>query len=92
MHFYSIYNNFSIKIIVEGETTTADNNSILPSKKRTTHIVNQPTNISKRKLSKKERKRLEKVLDLKKKKAKVRIYTSQLQNHSFFFQYIYIAS
>ncbi|CAF0856362.1 unnamed protein product [Adineta ricciae] len=57
-------------ILVEGEATTADNNSILPSKKRTTRTVNQPTASVKRKLSKKERKRLEKVLDLKKKKAK----------------------
>jgi hypothetical protein len=60
------------QILVEGETTTADNNSILPSKKRTTRSVSQPTATIKRKLSKKERKRLEKVLDLKKKKAQVR--------------------
>jgi hypothetical protein len=60
------------QILVEGETTTADNNSILPSKKRTTRSVSQPTAAIKRKLSKKERKRLEKVLDLKKKKAQVR--------------------
>jgi hypothetical protein len=59
-------------VIVEGETTTADNNSILPSKKRTTHTVSQTTAHPKRKLSKKERKRLEKVIDVKKKKAKVR--------------------
>ncbi|CAF3964301.1 unnamed protein product, partial [Adineta steineri] len=57
-------------VIVEGETTTADNNSILPSKKRITHAVKQTTAPVKRKLSKKERKRLEKVLDIKKKKAK----------------------
>ncbi|CAF3977044.1 unnamed protein product, partial [Adineta steineri] len=57
-------------VIVEGETTTADNNSILPSKKRITHAVKQTTVPVKRKLSKKERKRLEKVLDIKKKKAK----------------------
>jgi hypothetical protein len=60
------------QVVVEGETTTADNNSILPSKKRTTHAVRQTTIPVKRKLSKKERKRLEKVLDIKKKKAKVR--------------------
>ncbi|CAF3441010.1 unnamed protein product [Rotaria socialis] len=59
----------STNVIVEGETTTADNNSILPSKKRTTHAIHQKAP-AKRKLSKKERKRLEKVLDVKKKKAK----------------------
>jgi hypothetical protein len=59
------------QVIVEGETTTADNNSILPSKKRATRAVGQTTAPAKRKLSKKERKRLEKVLDVKKKKAKV---------------------
>ncbi|UJR14756.1 hypothetical protein I4U23_001746 [Adineta vaga] len=57
-------------VLVESETTTADNNSILPSKKRTTRTINQTTAPVKRKLSKKERKRLEKVLDLKNKKAK----------------------
>ncbi len=59
-------------MVVEGEATTADNNSILPSKKRTTRLIHQKTAPVKRKLSKKERKRLEKVLDLKKKKAQVR--------------------
>ncbi|CAF1460721.1 unnamed protein product, partial [Rotaria sordida] len=60
------------KVIVEGETTTADNNSILSSKKRITHSIRQTTTTTsiKHKLSKKERKRLEKVLDIKKKKAK----------------------
>ncbi|CAF1343812.1 unnamed protein product [Rotaria sordida] len=58
------------KVIVEGETTTADNNSILSSKKRITHSISQTTTSIKHKLSKKERKRLEKVLDIKKKKAK----------------------
>jgi len=67
------------QIVVEGETTTADNNSILPSKKRTTHAVRQTTIPVKRKLSKKERKRLEKVLDIKKKKAKVRA-SSKMKN------------
>ncbi|CAF3990252.1 unnamed protein product [Rotaria sordida] len=59
-------------VIVEGETTTADNNSILSSKKRITHSIRQTTTTTsiKHKLSKKERKRLEKVLDIKKKKAK----------------------
>ncbi|CAF4951324.1 unnamed protein product, partial [Rotaria magnacalcarata] len=64
-----IEQNSSANVIVEGETTTADNNSILPSKKRTTHAIHQKAP-AKRKLSKKERKRLEKVLDVKKKKAK----------------------
>ncbi|CAF2078328.1 unnamed protein product [Rotaria magnacalcarata] len=64
-----IEQNSSTNVIVEGETTTADNNSILPSKKRTTHAIHQKAP-AKRKLSKKERKRLEKVLDVKKKKAK----------------------
>jgi hypothetical protein len=62
---------FVNQVLVEGETTTADNNSILPSKKRITRSVNQTTTPIKRKLSKKERKRLEKVLDTKKKKAQV---------------------
>ncbi|CAF3861619.1 unnamed protein product [Rotaria sordida] len=65
-----IEQNPSANVIVEGESTTADNNSILPSKKRKTHSVSQITTPTKRKLSKKERKRLEKVLDVKKKKAK----------------------
>ncbi|CAF3953492.1 unnamed protein product [Rotaria sordida] len=65
-----IEQNPSTNVIVEGETTTADNNSILPSKKRKTHSVSQIPIPTKRKLSKKERKRLEKVLDVKKKKAK----------------------
>ncbi|CAF4900895.1 unnamed protein product, partial [Rotaria sp. Silwood1] len=65
-----IEQNPSTNVIVEGETTTADNNSILPSKKRVTHSVSQTATPIKRKLSKKERKRLEKVLDVKKKKAK----------------------
>ncbi|CAF3601768.1 unnamed protein product, partial [Rotaria sp. Silwood2] len=69
VHFFS-YNFCFNQVIVEGETTTADNNSILPSKKRVTHSVSQTTTPNKRKLSKKERKRLEKVLDVKKKKAK----------------------
>ncbi|CAF4503188.1 unnamed protein product, partial [Rotaria sp. Silwood2] len=69
VHFFS-YNFCFNQVIVEGETTTADNNSILPSKKRVTHSVSQTTTPKKRKLSKKERKRLEKVLDVKKKKAK----------------------
>jgi hypothetical protein len=63
----------------EGDTTTADNTSILPSKKRLTRVVNQPSTGVKKKLSKKERKRLEKVLDVKRKKAQVR-----KRNHFFF--------
>ena len=60
------------QVIVEGETTTADNQSILPSKKRLTRAVKSTsTTPTKRKLTKKERKRLEKVLDVKKKKAQV---------------------
>lgn len=56
---------------IEGQGTTADNSSILPSKKRLTRVVSSTTTPAKRKLSKKERKRLEKVLDTKKKKAQV---------------------
>lgn len=59
------------QVTIEGETTTADNSSILPSKKRLTRAVPSTTTPTKRKLSKKERKRLEKVLDTKKKKAQV---------------------
>lgn len=66
------------QVIVEGETTTADNQSILPSKKRLTRVVKSAAPV-KRKLSKKERKRLEKVLDVKKKKAKV---SSSNRDHS----------
>ena len=79
---YSVFHSFCFtdficlvnQVTVEGESTTADNNSILPSKKRKTRTINQARTSFKRKLSKRERKRLEKVLDVKKKKAKVNKY------------------
>ncbi len=74
LHAIFIFISIVNQVVVEGETTTADNNSILPSKKRTTRSIHQTaTTPIKRKLSKKERKRLEKVVDLKKKKAQVSI-------------------
>lgn len=84
--FFKTFFNVSYivnQVIVEGETTTADNNSILPSKKRATRAVSQTTSV-KRKLSKKERKRLEKVLDVKKKKAKVNKTNSSFRFVSIF--------
>jgi hypothetical protein len=65
------------QVLIEGATTTADNTSILPSKKRLTHVVKQSSIVTKKKLSKKERKRLEKVLDVKRKKAQVRTKKSR---------------
>ena len=63
------------QVILENGTTTADNQSILPSKKkkvrRTNADARQTKPIAKKKLSKKERKRLEKILQVKKKKAQV---------------------
>lgn len=63
------------QVILENGTTTADNQSILPSKKKKVRRTNvdarQTKPIAKKKLSKKERKRLEKILQVKKKKAQV---------------------
>lgn len=59
------------QVVLESETTTADNQSILPSKKVKRPKQNLPQ-AQRKKLSKKERKRLEKILQVKKKKARVR--------------------